>query len=58
MIKHIKIDDKLFTVTNEEMISATEDLVFEFNDGTYEIALFDDLLGHPIRNVWKILDIE
>jgi len=58
MIKHIKIDDKLFTVTNEEMISATENLVFEFNDGTYEIALFDDLLGHPIRNVWKILDIE
>jgi hypothetical protein len=58
MIKYIKIDDKLFTVTNEEMISATEELVFEMNDGTYEIALFDDLLGHPIRNVWKILDIE
>jgi hypothetical protein len=58
MVKHIKIKDKMYTVTNEEMISATEELVFEFNDGTWVIGLFDDLLGHPIRNVWKILDIE
>jgi hypothetical protein len=58
MVKSIKIKDRIYKVTNEEMISATEELVFEFNDGTYEIALFDDLLGHPIHNVWKILDIE
>jgi len=58
MIKHIKIDDKLYTVTNGEMISATEDLIFEFNDGTYMIGLFDDILGSPISKVWKILNIE
>jgi hypothetical protein len=58
MVKSIEIKDRIYKVTNEEMISATEELVFEMNDGTYEIALFDDLLGHPIRNVWKILDIE
>jgi hypothetical protein len=40
------------------MISAIEDLVFEFNDGTYVIGLFDDLLGSPISKVWKILNIE
>jgi hypothetical protein len=58
MVKNIKIKDKMYTVTNEEMISAIEELVFEFNDGTWVIGLFDDLLGHPIRNVWKILNIE
>ena len=58
MVKHIKIKDKMYTVTNEQIISATEELVFEFNDGTYAIGLFDDLLGHPIHNVWKILNIE
>jgi hypothetical protein len=58
MVKSIKIKDRIYKLTNEQIITATEELVFEFNDGTYEIALFDDLLGHPIRNVWKILDIE
>jgi len=58
MVKLIKIKDKIYTVTNEQIITVTEELIFEFNNGTYVIGLFDDLLGSPISKVWKILNIE
>jgi hypothetical protein len=58
MVKDIIIEDKTYTVTNEKQISVGEQLIFEMNDGGLVIAMWDDMLGSPIKNVWKILEIK
>ena len=58
MVKKLIIDDVDYDVTNEEIISSYEELIFEISDDngriTFVKALFDDTLGLPIINIWKI----
>lgn len=60
MIKTIDIDGKTYTVTDEQQIQSTEDLIFELRsysdkDSKFVVGCFDDLLGSPIKKVWKII---
>jgi hypothetical protein len=58
MEKTIKINGKEYLCTNEKTIHSDEELIFEIlvNDQTtYVIGLFDDMLGSPIKQIWKIL---
>jgi hypothetical protein len=60
MIKTINIEGKDYTITDEQKIHQGEVLVFEIRnysdkDSKYAVAHFDDLLGSPIKKVWKIL---
>lgn len=59
MEKKIKIEGMEYLCTNEQQIHSDEELIFELlvdNKTTYVIGLFDDLLGSPIVNTWKILE--
>jgi hypothetical protein len=60
MIITINIEGKDYEVTDEQPIESTEELVFElrnYNDkeNKFVIGCFDDLLGSPIKKVWKII---
>ena len=60
MTQIISIDGKDYNVTDEEQIHSDEILIFEIRnysdkDSKYAIGHFDDLLGSPIKKVWKIL---
>jgi hypothetical protein len=59
MEKTIIINNEVYLVTDDQMIEIDEELVFEIKtdkiDSIYIIGLFDDLLGSPIKKVWKIL---
>lgn len=60
MIKTIEIEGKTYTVTDEQQIQSTEDLIFELRsysdkDSKFVVGCFDDLLGSPIKKVWKII---
>jgi hypothetical protein len=59
MVKQIKVDDTIYNVTNEEIISVSDELIFEIDipsfGTTYTIALWDDMLGSPIKEIWKII---
>jgi len=59
MNKNINIDGKNYEVTNEEQIHIDDELVFEIQNSkddtpTYVIGMFDDLLGLPVKHIWKI----
>jgi hypothetical protein len=60
MVKNIIIDDTDYKVTNEEAISTTEELIFEIKSdkgrNTYVKAMWNDMLGHQIEKIWKILN--
>jgi hypothetical protein len=61
MIKTINIEGKDYTITDEQKIHQGEVLVFEIRnykdeDSRFVIGHFDDLLGSPIKKVWKILE--
>jgi hypothetical protein len=50
-----------YKVTDEETIDANEELIFEYNNNDeigdqYCVAMFDDMLGYPIKKVWKIIE--
>jgi hypothetical protein len=60
MTKTITIEGENYTITDEQTIHSGEMLVFEIRnykdeDSKFVIAHFDDLLGSPIKKVWKIL---
>jgi hypothetical protein len=60
MTKTINIDGQDYTITDEQTIHSGEVLVFEIRnysdkDSKFTIGHFDDLLGSPIKKVWKIL---
>jgi hypothetical protein len=60
MTKTINIEGKDYTITDEQTIHKGEVLVFEIRnysdkDSKYAVGHFDDLLGSPIKKVWKIL---
>ena len=61
MTQIISIDGKDYNVTDEEQIHSDEILIFEirnYSDKVSKFVLgnFDDLLGSPIKKVWKILE--
>ena len=60
MEKKITIENEVYLVTDDKMIQIDEELVFEIKtnkiDSVYIIGMFDDLLGTPIKKVWKILE--
>lgn len=60
MEKKITIEKEVYLISDEQEIHIDEELVFEIetdrSDATYCIGMFDDLLGSPIKKVWKILD--
>jgi hypothetical protein len=61
MTNIINIDGKDYNVTDEEQIHSGEVLIFEirnYSDKVSKFVLgnFDDLLGSPIKKVWKILE--
>jgi hypothetical protein len=60
MITKINIDGKEYEITDEQTIESTEELIFELRsysdkDTKFVVGCFDDLLGSPIKKVWKIL---
>jgi hypothetical protein len=60
MTKTITIEGKEYNITDEQTIHSGEMLVFEIRnykdeDSKFVVAHFDDLLGSPIKKVWKIL---
>jgi len=61
MIKNIILDDIDYKVTNEESISTKEELIFEIKNekgrNRFVKAMWDDMLGHQIENIWKIIKI-
>jgi len=59
MEKKITIDNEVYLVTDDKIIHIDEELVFEIqteSNTTYVLGMFDDLLGTPIKKVWKILE--
>lgn len=51
-----------YLITDESTIRQGEDLIFEIrtrsndsDDNTFIVGSFDDLLGAPIKKVWKII---
>ena len=60
MEKKITIDNEVYLVTDDQMIQIDEELVFEIqipeSNTTYVLGMWDDLLGTPIKKVWKILE--
>jgi len=60
MTKVIIIDDKTYTISNEARYSVEEELVFEIRQGRdyqFVIGMWNDILGLPVRKVWKIVGI-
>jgi hypothetical protein len=59
MEKTIIINNEVYLVTDDQMIQIDEELVFEIqipkSNTTYVLGMWDDLLGSPIKKVWKIL---
>lgn len=60
MEKKITIDNEVYLVTDDQKIEIDEELAFEIQipeSGTiYVLGMWDDLLGQPIKKVWKILE--
>jgi hypothetical protein len=60
MNKTVNIGNKQYVIAdNQEIDDIDEEIVFELSipeDGTvYVVGVFDDLLGQPIKKVWKII---
>jgi hypothetical protein len=61
MQKKITVEGEQYLCSDEEQIHTDDELVFEIKnyrdtETTYVIGLFDDLLGSPIKKVWKVLE--
>lgn len=60
MIQTITVKDIDYLVTDEETITKEDEMIFEVRnrretDSTYVIGMWDELLGSPIKKIWKIL---
>lgn len=54
------VKDMDYFVTDEETITKDDEMIFEIRnrretDSTYVIGMWDDLLGSPIKKIWKIV---
>ena len=60
MTKDVSIQGKTYTVVDDEFIGLSEDLVFEIKPDRNEettvhvLGKWNDMLGSPIKKVWKI----
>lgn len=60
MIKEITINGKGYIITDEEQYSVEEELVFQIRENasySFVTGMWDDILGLPVRKVWKIVGI-
>lgn len=60
MIKKVVIQDKIYLISNEEKYSIQEELVFEVRQEqgyNFIAGKWDDILGQPVRSIWKIVGI-
>lgn len=60
MNKVIKLEDISYQVTDEGDYNPNEQLLFEISHNgayTYTIGLWRDILGAPVRKIWKIVGI-
>jgi hypothetical protein len=60
MITTIKVGKKQYKVTDEETMRKEDELIFEIRnrnseENTYVLGMWDDLLGAPIKKIWKII---
>ncbi len=60
MKQTITVKDMDYLVTDEETITTEDEMIFEIRnrretDSTYVIGMWDDLLGSPIKKIWKII---
>jgi hypothetical protein len=60
MITTIKIGKKEYKVTDEETMRKEDELIFEIrnrnsDENTYVLGMWEDLLGAPIKKIWKII---
>lgn len=58
MTKEVVIEGISYTITNEGKYSVKETLVFEIWQGKERklvLGMWDDILGLPVRMVWKIV---
>lgn len=60
MTQTIMVKDMDYFVTDEETITKDDEMIFEIRnrretDSTYVIGMWDDLLGSPIKKIWKIV---
>jgi hypothetical protein len=60
MKQTITVKDMDYFVTDEETITKDDEMIFEIRnrretDSTYVIGMWDDLLGSPIKKIWKIV---
>lgn len=60
MTQTITVKDMDYFVTDEETITKEDEMIFEIRnrretDSTYVIGMWDDLLGSPIKKIWKIV---
>jgi hypothetical protein len=58
--KKIVIGDLEYLVTDKQPIHEFEELIFELKINgrtSYVRGMADDLLGSPIKKVWKILEV-
>ena len=64
MTKQVNIQGVTYTVVDDEFIGLSEDLVFEIKPDRNEettihvISKWNDMLGSPIKKVWKIVKTE
>jgi hypothetical protein len=59
MTKEVVIEGISYTITNEGKYSVKEELIFEIWQGKERklvLGMWDDILGLPVRMVWKIVD--
>jgi hypothetical protein len=60
MKQTITVKDMDYLVTDEETITKEDEMIFEIRnrretDSSYVIGMWDDLLGSPIKKIWKIV---
>ena len=64
MTKEVNIQGKKYTVVDDRFIDLDEDLVFEIKPDRNEettihvIGMWNDMLGSPVKKVWKIVKAE
>jgi hypothetical protein len=60
MTREVIINEQIYLITDEEKYSVEEELIFEIREGrgySFIAGMWDDILGLPVRKVWKIVGI-
>lgn len=58
MNKFITLDDMVYEITDQKNYAKDEELLFEIKTEqglSYVVGLWDDLLGAPVRRIWKVV---